>query len=218
MKKILFLFLLICIASTAGIAQANLDDTRDATAARYGEYRILIDTDNQLWTKEEWETRGYQRAKAAAYMYSFSRQGVHIQMEVMYDSNKPQALVKAQRFTPDVPIRVKDFKTFFPELQGLISSPKTEAFATYDQLTLQFKEDQSPVSMGLLVKLPPAKEKGASYTLMAFNIQDEGRLLKDDRFINGDTYIKEFTIESIYKISANEAMETNKWQRIKNYF
>ncbi|SDF51231.1 hypothetical protein [Sporolituus thermophilus] len=218
MKKLTALVLAALILATAGTAFANLDDTRATIAARYSEYRLVIDTDNQLWTKAEWEATGYKKAKAASFLHAFERQGLHIQMEVQYENNSPGALVKAQRFTPDLAIKIKDFKHYFPEIYALIASPKAEAFATYRDLTRNFQEAKSPVTMGVVVKTPPAPGKGGYYTLIAFNVQDEGRLLKDAKYINENTYIREFTIERIFRSAAQDALGNGDWTPIKKYF
>lgn len=217
MKKWLTFILAGMILATNAIAFANLNDTRATIAAKYGDYRLVLDTDNQPWTKEEWDTKGYQRAKASSYMHSYQVNGLRIQMEVMYDSNKPGAFVRAQRFTPDMAIKVKDFKTYFPEVYTLLVSPKAESFTTNKDLSRNFQEDKSPVSMGVVVQELPAPGKGSVYTLVAFNIQDEGRLIKDPKYINQDTYVREFTIEQTYKLDTSENLGKD-WTYIKNYF
>lgn len=218
MKKLAVAALLAVITATSSTAFASLDDTKQSIASQYGECRMVIDTDNQLWPSSEWDQRGRQRAKAASYTYSFGRQGQVIQLEVMYTNDKPDAVVTAQRFTPSMAIKLKDFKTYFPEVYQLIKSPKAEAFASYTPITRQFQEQQSPVTMGVVVKAQPAAHKGSYYTVMAFNIQEEGRLIKDAKFIDENTYIREFTIERVMRSSANEFMDSSDWKPIKNFF
>lgn len=210
----LFLMMMIC---TSGIAFASLDDTRASIESQYGDYRMVIDTDSQLWTKSEWEQKGHIRAKAASYTYSFSRQGLEIQLETAYIADTPQASVKAQRFTPSTSIKIKEFKNYFPEIYRLITSPKAQAFASYDPVTRQFQELQSPVTMGILIKEAPAAQK-SYYTLLVFNIQDEGRLIKEAKYIDENTYIREFTIERVATRTAADFLESNQWQTIKNFF
>lgn len=217
MKKWLTLLLAGTILATNAITFANLDDTKPTIAAKYGDYRLVIDTDNQPWTKEEWDTKGYQRAKASSYMHSYQTNGLRVQLEVMYDSIKPDSYVRAQRFTPDMAIRVKDFKAYFPEVYALLVSPKAEAFATYRELTRNFQEQKSPVTMGVVIQALPAPGKSSKYTLVAFNIQDEGRFIKDQKFINEDTYIREFTIEQILRFDTGENLGKD-WAYMKNYF
>ncbi|HEY3423968.1 MAG TPA: hypothetical protein VGL27_04160 [Negativicutes bacterium] len=215
MKKLVSLLILTVLLTISSVAFASLDDTRASIAAQYGEYRLLIDTNNQLWTKADWEAKGWKRAKASSYMYSFRRQGLGVQMEVMYENSSPQALVRAQRITPDMPIKIKELKEYFPEVYALVVQPKAEAFATYKQLSRQFQEPQSPVSMGILLK------RESDNTLLAFNIQDEGRYIQDIKYIDEDTYIREFTIEKVSQSAVYEAMKKTSaadWKIIKNYF
>ncbi len=214
MKKIIT-GTLAALMLTSGIAFANLDDTKESISSRYGDCRLVIDTDNQIWSKAEWESKGMQRAKAASYMHSFTRNSLRTQMEVMYTN---EGVVRAQRFTPDTAIKIKDFKTYYPEIAQLLGSPQAVAFASYKPLTSQFQEAQSPVTMGVVVKTSPAGHKGSYYTLLAFNIQDEGRLIKDSKFIDPETGIREFTIERVYRTSANDALDSGDWQRIQNFF
>lgn len=217
MKKIItaLVFSMVCMIST--VAFASLDDNKISIQQQYGDYRLLIDSDNQLWTKADWEAKGSKRAKAASYRYSFNRQGLGVQMEVMYASAKPDALVVAQRFTPDMPITIKEFKLYFPEVYALTQGPKAKPFATFKALSRNFQEQESPVSMGILVR---ELSKGSYYPLLAFNIQDEGRLVKDIGFINEDIYIREFTIERASQTTVHDSMDTSRpdWEPIKNYF
>lgn len=217
MKKLAAAALMAVMTVTGSTAFASLDDTKATIAQQYGEYRMAIDTDNQMWPRQEWEQKGKLRAKAASYTYNFERQGLGIQMEVMYQNDKPGAPVIAQRFTPNMAIKIKDLKTYFPEAYKLVTAPKAEAFASYDAITRQFQEQQSPVTMGVIIKAEPAQHKG-NFTLLAFNIQDEGRLIKNHKFIDENTYIREFTIERVRINTVNEKVDSSDWQRINNFF
>jgi len=177
---------------------ANLDDTRTTIAQRYGDYRLVIDTDNQLWSKAEWEKSGYKKAKADTYTYHFRREDVGIGLDVQYEDDKPNSFVHMQRFTPDTRSRSKISKKIFPEIYPLVSSPQTVVFATYKELSRQLMEKNSPVTMGAAVKTDLGGSRKGYFTLLAFNIQDEGRLVKDPKYINENTYIREFTIERTY--------------------
>jgi hypothetical protein len=138
-------------------------------------------------------------------------------MEVMYANNKPDAKVVAQRFTPNMPITIKELKLYFPEVYALTKAPKANFFATYNSLSRNFQEGQSPVSMGVLIR---ELSDGNYYSLIAFNIQDEGRLIKEIEYINEDTYIREFTIERASRTTVHDNMDTSNpdWKPIKNYF
>ena len=71
MRKLVVMALFIIMTAESSVAFASLDDTKASIATQYGEYRMVIDTDNQLWTKADWDSRGYKKAKAASYMYFF---------------------------------------------------------------------------------------------------------------------------------------------------
>lgn len=216
-KKIAASALMAVMTITSSAAFANLDDTKTTIAQQYGEYRMVIDNDNQLWPRAEWEQKGRQRAKAASYTYNFVRQGLGIQMEVMYLNDKAEAPVVAQRFTPNMPIKIKELKTYFPEVYQLVIAPKAEAFASHEPITRQFQEQQSPVTMGVIVKTEPVLHKG-KYTLLAFNICEEGRLIKDAKYIDENAYIREFTIERVMRNVAHEKLDNREWQPIKKFF
>lgn len=217
MKKFVTAALTAVMVITGSTAFASLDDTKDTIEKQYGEYRMAIDNDNQFWPKAEWEKRGKKRAKAASYAHVFERQGLGIQMEVMYLNDDPGAIVEAQRFTPNTAIKIKEFKDFFPEVYQLVKDSKAQAFASYEPVTNQFQEKQSPVTMGVVVKIEAASHKG-NYTRLAFNIQDEGRLINSDEYIDENTYIREFTIERIKRRTAVEKFDSNEYKQIKNFF
>jgi len=218
-RKLMQLLVCLGIILSFTAAHANLDDTRSTIEAKYGPARLVIDADNQLWTNEDWLKKGQYRTKAASYMHSFIRQGLQIQMEVVYDTDKPDSTVRAQRFTPGMAIPVKEFRTYFPELITLIDHPQAVCFATEKSITRQFQEDQSPITLGLTVRKAPHAKRGHWYTLMVFNVQDEGRPLKDMQYISGEIYIREFTIEPVLATSATDSLDfAQEWKMIKKYF
>lgn len=216
MKKIISVLIFTMLFAVAGVASANLDDTRATIAQRYGDYRLVIDTDNQLWTKADWEGKGQKKAKAAAYTYSFTRNGVHFSMEVMYEGDKPDAAVRIQRIAPDMPIKLKEVRQYFPEIVPLIENPKAVSFATFRMLSRQFQELESPVRYGVLVR---ELQKDSFFTLMAFNIQNEGLLVKQLDEITPDTYVREFTIEKTFRTIVHDKLDVSNpdWSKTKNY-
>lgn len=220
MRRIITMLIFSVLVMTSSAAFAGLDDTKITIEQQYGDYRLIIDSDNQLWTKTDWEVKGKKRAKAASYLYTFKRQGLGIQMDVLYESDKAGAFVRTQRFTPDAPIKVRELKLYFPEVYALVTLPKAQVFATYKPLSRHFQELESPVRMGVLVKELSDPKKGSYYPLLTFNVQDEGRLVNNIEYLNEDTYIREFTIERTSRTIVHSAMESSKpeWQIIKNNF
>ncbi len=216
MKRIISGLIFTMLFTVAGVASAKLDDTRSTIAQQYGDYRLVIDSDNQLWTKLDWEEKGSKKAKAACYTYSFNRQGLHFSMEVMYDGNKPDSLVRIQRIAPDMPIKIKEVRQYFPELVPLLDNPKAVPFITFRSLSRQFQELESQVRMGVLVR----ELQRDYYTLLAFNIQNEGRLIKQEEEISGDTYIREFTIEKASRTIVHDKLDVSSpdWRKTKSYF
>ena len=217
MKKLGFLLMVSCMLAFGTTAFANLDDTRDTIAQHYGDYRLVIDSDNQPWTKEQWEKSGYKKAQADTYTYRFRREDIGIGMDVKYEGDKPTSFVRMQRFTPDMPFQLKDFQKMFPEIYPLVSSSQTVVFASYKELTRNLMENNSPVTLGAAVKTDLGGSRKGYFTLLSFNVQDEGRLVKDAKFINEDTYIREFTIERTY-LSVLKDNLTVDWKEIKNFF
>lgn len=209
----------VLLTAGSALALANPDDTRDSIAARYGTYRLVLDTDNQPWTKEEWLTKGIKRAQAASYTHTFTTNGLRIQMEVNYINNKPDSTVKMQRFTPDLPIQIKDFQKYFPEIYPLLITPKAQAFSSYATINRNFQEPQSPVTLGIVVDQPAVTTPGI-IPLIVFNIQDEGRFVKDPSWISTNTYIREFIITTVYRTDFKDHFESNNadWIKLKNYF
>lgn len=215
MKKLVALFLFTVLTISTSIVFAALTDSRASIVAAYGEARLVIDVDNQLWTKDEWQASGSVKTKAGGFVHYFTRNGVNFQMEVEYESTKPDAFVRAQRFTPDTAIKIKDLKDYFPEIFALTTAPRAQAFGTYKEITRNFQDETSPAKLGIVVKTP-VKEK--YYTLLAFNIKNAGLLVKDFKNINSESYIHEFTIERILRNEADTALSAGDWQLLKNPF
>ena len=212
MKKTVILCMLMMTA-TAGVSQAALHDTRETIAREYGEYRIVIDRDDQRWTRAEW-----RYARAASYWHMFWRQENGVQMTVAYDADKPGSFVRAQRYTLEDPIKIKDFLTYFPELEPLIASPKAFSFASEKKPGRHLTEAKSPVTMGVLVKETPCPGRHGWYTLLSFAVYYEGRYVTKPAMIDGDITIKEFTIERVARSDAEAKAEKGEWQAIPNYF
>lgn len=217
MKKMLLAGLALCVLLNGTPAFAGLGDTREAIGQQYGDYRLVIDTDNQPWTKEQWEKSGYKKAQADTFTYRFRRDDIGIGMDVKYEGDKPDSFVRMQRFTPDVPFQIKDFQKIFPELYPLVSSADSVVFATYKELSRNLMEKNSPVSMGVAVKTDLGGSRKGYFTLLAFNVQDEGRLIKDAKYIDANTYIREFTIERTY-LSVLKDNLNGEWKAIQNFF
>lgn len=194
MKKIIALSLFVLLTLSCASAFASLHDTRATIAAQYGEYRFVIDNDNQLWTKADWDAKGSKRAVANSYIYYFSRNGLNFQMEVQYDGTKPESFVRAQRITPDMGIKIKELKDYLPEIYELATAPEAGVFTTTNEITRNFREKGSPVTLGVMVK-KQIKRSSTYYTMLAFSIKDEGRLVNEAKFITPDTYIEELVLE-----------------------
>ena len=116
-----------------------------------------------------------------------------------------------------MPFQIKDFKKMFPEIYVLLDTPQTVVFTTYKELSRNLMEKNSPVTLGVAVKKDPSPERKDHFTLMAFNVQDEGRLIKDPKFIDENTYIREFTIERTYLATLKDNLNED-WKPAKNYF
>jgi hypothetical protein len=216
-KLLLFVMLSILTVVTPLPALASMNDTQATIAQQYGDYRLVIDTDNQPWTKEQWEKSGYKKAQADTFTYRFRREDIGIGMDVKFEGNKSDSFVRMQRFTPDMPIQIKDLQKVFPEVYALVSSPQAIVFATYKELSRNLMEKNSPVTLGVAVKKELTAERKGYFMLLAFNVQDEGRLVKDPKFIDENTYIREFTIERTY-LSILKDNLGNDWKQTRNFF
>jgi hypothetical protein len=217
MKKLLLFMMVLCIMAVAAPALASLDDTRETISQRYGDYRLVLDGDNQPWTKEQWEKSGYKKAQADTYTYRFRREDVGIGMDVKYEGDKPDSFVRMQRFTPDMPIQIKDFQKMFPEIYPMVSSAQAVVFASYKELSKNLMEKNSPVTMGVAVPKDLGGGRKGYFTLLAFSVQDEGRLVKEAKYIDENTYIREFTIERTYLSTLKDNLN-DEWKPIKNFF
>ena len=218
MRKLLSVLLALIVWMPAVPALASLDDTRTTIAEQYGDYRLVIDSENQPWTKEQWEKSGYKKAQADTYTYRFRREDIGIGLDVKYEGDKLDSFVRMQRFTPDIPFQIKDMKKMFPEIYAMLASPQTVVFTTFKELTRNLMEKNSPVTLGAAVKKElTATSRRGYFTLLAFNVQDEGRLIKDPKYIDENTYIREFTIERTY-LSVMKDNLTVDWKQSKNYF
>ena len=67
MKKLCSVLMMFVFLAVAAPGFASLDDTRETIAQNYGDFRLVIDSDNQPWTKEQWEKSGYKKAQADTY-------------------------------------------------------------------------------------------------------------------------------------------------------
>jgi len=217
MKKLIAVMMMVGILAFAVPVFASLDDTRETIARTYGDYRLVIDSDNQPWTKEQWEKSGYKKAQADTYTYRFRRGDIGIGLDVKYEGDKTGSFVRMQRFTPDMPFQIKDLQKLFPEIYSLVSPSQTIVFATYKELGRNLMEKNTPVTLGAALKKELTAERKGYFTLLAFNVQDEGRLIKDPKYIDENTYIREFTIERTYLSILKDNLNGD-WKQIKNYF
>jgi hypothetical protein len=219
MKKFVVFTLLLLLATTMGTAFAAVGDSRSDTAALYGEYRIVVDADNQLWTKLDWEESGHKYAKEATLWHQFWRNEQGFQMVAAYETDKPDSVIQIQRFTPQTPFKLSELKVLFPEVQKLLMLPKTVIFATDQQITSHFVETKPEIILGAVLKEAPTANWQAYYTLISFNVVQEGRVIKNTEQINADTLIREFVMERVAKADIEDKLqERSGWKVIPNYF
>lgn len=219
MRKFVIFILSLLLVTTMGTAFAAVGHSRSDTAALYGEYRIVIDDDNQLWTKLDWETSGHKYAKEATLWHQFWRNQQGFQMVVAYETNKPDALVQIQRFTPQNSFKLSELKTLFPEIHQLLMQSNTVVFATDQQITKHFFESKPEIILGAVIKEAPAADRQAYYTLISFNVVQEGRVVKHIEQINPDTLIREFVMERVLKSDVeNKLQGRSEWTVIPNHF
>ncbi|SEO73077.1 hypothetical protein [Propionispora vibrioides] len=218
MKKIWVCFSLLTVL-LSGFSYANLNDTQATITNKYGDYGTVVDESKNHWTKDEWDKEGHKYSKDPTYIYSFVTSGLPVHMSVMYETTKPGAYVQIQHFSFNYAIKIKDLKIYFPEAYELVTSPAAQSFTSKREITSNFFEPQSPVSLGVIVK-ENAKQKGSYFTLLAFNVQNEGKFINHPAMISGDTYIKEFTIERFSAYNAKRALEGKlyDWTMLKSPF
>lgn len=217
-KRMMGLVLAVLVAATS-TTFAAVGDSRERTAELYGEYRLLIDTDNQLWTRDEWETAGHRREKEATLWHQFWRKDQGFQMVVAYENNKPDSTVQIQRISPDNAFPVSELKNLFPEIHKQLMAPSTVVFGTEQMTTRHFAGSKPQVVLGAIFRESASGEKSNFYTLVSFNIVREGRIVKDIKQINEQTLIREFVMERVPKLNIDKKLqERGNWEIIPNYF
>ncbi len=201
--KVALLLLVLCFVASS-TAFAELGDKKAAIIAKYGDYRMVVDDRGRVWTKADWEAGGKGKDSALTYIHYFMAKDVRVQLDVMYFDYQSDPRVKAQRFTPDWSIQIKDLKNYFPDLFALVTAPEAKVFNTNSKMTSNFLDERSPVILGAVVAREPAGKKGY-YTLVLFNIKGEGTLIKDPKQITPDTYISEIVLIGIDKLDAEDS-------------
>ncbi len=210
--KVALLLLALCLVFSQ-TAFADLGDKKAAIAAKYGEYRMVVDDRGRVWTKADWEAGDKGKESTLTYIHYFTAKDVRVQLDVMYYDYQADPRVKAQRFTPDWSIQIKDMKSYFPDIYALITAPEAKVFNTNSKMTSNFLDERSPVVLGAVVPKEPTGRKGW-YTLVLFNIKGEGTLIKDPKQITPDTYISEIVLVGIDKLEVDDS--SLRWQ--KNIF
>lgn len=217
MKKMVALLLLISCLFIAQTAFASLDDKRSDIVAKFGEYRMVLDDNGRIWTRADWEAGGKEVANT--YIYYYMAKDVKVQLDVMYAEKKGDndPYVRAQRFTPDWAIQIKELKVYFPEVYALVTSPEAKVFTTREKLTKNFLDEKSPVTLGVMIVQEPKSVPGM-YTLISFNVKGEGTLIKDPKAINGDTYVSEIVIERTLKRNTVDPTDVKNWNFQESVF
>lgn len=212
----LLLMLLMVLSS---VAYAAPGDTREKTAALYGEYRLVNDSEDKVWSRADWESSKRKGALAESYVHYFSRQGITCTTTVGYTKIGGEN-VAVQHFSFDTPISVSQFKEYFPEIYALIADAKAKAFIVNSgELNGRFLEEKNPFSFGVIVEKDISSKDTGNYTLMSFNIRDNGRLIKDARFIDNKATIVEFVMEKVSVRDVREKLHMDGiWKPVANYF
>jgi len=216
MKKSVALLLFVFCLLVFQTAFASLDEKRSEITAKYGEYRMVLDDEGRVWARTDWEAGGSAKEVANTYIHYYMSKDVKVQLDVQYDKQR-DPYVRAQRFTPDWAIQIKELKAYFPEVYALVTSPEAKVFTTREKLTKNFLDEKSPVTLGVMVAKEPVSIPGM-YTRIAFNVKGEGTLIKDPKLINGDTYITEIVIERMLKRNTVDPEHDKEWLWQKSVF
>lgn len=207
--------ILITLLAVMPAADASPGDSKEKVAAQYGEYRVVNDSEGRQWAKADWESRG-KGAVAESYVHYFSRQDTKVTTVVAYQGGR----VAQQYFTLDMPITISQFKAYFPEVYALLTDAKAKVFvAKSAERNGKFYEEHNPISFAAVIEKDASPQEAGYYTLISFNIRDNGRLVKDAQYIDGNTAIVEFIMEKFPASDARDKLYiTESWKPVKNYF
>jgi hypothetical protein len=208
---------LITLFSANPAGYASPGDSQEKIAALYGDYRLAVDTTGKLWSKADWEAIGKKTGVPDKLIYYFSSGGMHITTTVRYQG---KGQVTVQHFQPDMSITIKEFKDYFPEVVELITCPEAQVFTTNDStINQRFQEAMNPVGFGVVIQKNVSPKESGVYTLISFNVRDNGRIIRDIRFMDDKMTIVEFTMEKVKAADVRDKQViTSEWKPMKNWF
>jgi uncharacterized protein YuzE len=120
----LLLFLAGILSFTlTSIAFAEIGNSKSQIEQRYGDYTLVQDGFNRIWTQNEWKSALHSGAKAYGYMTTVKEMNATIWIEY----NEQNQVVK-ETIIMDGSIKIRDFQNYFSELYTTITAADSSVF------------------------------------------------------------------------------------------
>lgn len=207
----LVLFLCILSFSLTPVAFAAIGDSKSQIEQKYGDYFLVEDGVNHIWTQNEWKAGSGAGAKA----YGYITKDREINVINWFEYNKQNQVVK-ETTTMDKAIKIRDFKGYFGELYAKLITPDSAVF-----VITTFPKRQ----LGVIVRITDNKynlirffmDNGEDTTAINMHSKiigfDIGELAPDE----GKKYLKmSRTIQVVPSVTEQQGRAN--WLRTDNYF
>ena len=190
-EQFCLIFFLACVLNftVTSSASAEIGNSKSQIEQRYGDYSLVQDGFNRIWTQSEWKSMLNSSAKAYGYMTIVGEMNATVWIE--YNA---QNRVKKETQIMDGNIKIRDFQNYFGELYTDIITADSTVFvnSTYSELRLIVRKSDS------------------KYNLIRLFIDNS----KDNTKINMHSKIHGFEITEIAPGDAKNYLKKNRFNRI----
>lgn len=121
-RLILFLAFVLTLTLTSSTS-AEIGNSKSQIEQRYGDYSLVQDGFNRIWTQSEWKSTLNSSAKAYGYMITVGEMNA----TVWFEYNAQNRVVKETQIM-DGHIKVRDFQNYFGELYTDIIAADSTVF------------------------------------------------------------------------------------------
>jgi len=119
----LLILVILCVLPT--ITDAKVADTFLAMEQRYGQYRLVEDSEGRYWTEQQWLAPKNENVSAKRYGYMAKHGSMDVTIWAEYDS---KGLIVKELYIPAYSMSVYEFKKNFAELYANIAASDNQFF------------------------------------------------------------------------------------------
>lgn len=202
------IFFLACVLTLTltSSASAEIGNSKSQIEQRYGDYSLVQDGFNRIWTQSEWKSTLNSSAKAYGYMTTVGE----LNATVWFEYNAQNRVVKETQIM-DGNIKVRDFQNYFGELYTNMIAADSTVFvnSTFPEVRMIVRKSDNKYN---LIRLFIDNSKDNT----KINMHSKIHGFEITEIAPGDA--KNYIKKSPSNLNAQQSSRDDNWLKTDNYF